>query len=421
MRGEKLYLNKQIKLKKNIHEYIKPQIIYVPLENKNGVTYEHLVKQGDYVYKGDVVAINKNINFPLHSSVSGYAITGTKKIMNNGKKIKCVVIENDFKEKYRDKIGAKRKINNYTKEEFITLLRKSGITGLGGSDFPTFLKYNSDKEINYLLINGVECEPYIDCDKAVMNNFAEELLECVDSILEIMKIKKAYFVIKENNFKTAEILKQYIGTYPNIELSLVPDFYPAGWERNVVSSVLNKEYKNYPIEIGVIVSNVSTIYAIYEMLKYNRPLTERIITITGTGIRKPTNVKVKIGALLSEIIENIEGYKEIKNPLFIAGGPMMGKSLPSDELVVTKDLNCVLVIENNEEKQYPCIKCGKCSMVCPVKLSPVLIMKNYDNVNKLKNLKPEKCIECGLCSYTCPSKIEVREYVKIAKEKVKNK
>ena len=168
MRGEKIQLNSNIKLKKDIHEYIKPQIIYVPLENKNGVTYKHLVKEGDYVFKGDVVAVNESIDFPLHSSVSGYVVTGTKKVMNNGKKIKCIAIENDFKEKYRDKIGAKRNLSNYKKEDFITLLKNSGITGLGGSDFPTFIKYNTDKELDYLLVNGVECEPYIGCDKAYL-------------------------------------------------------------------------------------------------------------------------------------------------------------------------------------------------------------------------------------------------------------
>jgi len=418
MRGEKIELNSNINLKKDIKEYIKPQIIYVPLENKSGVTYKHLVKQGDYVFKGDVVAVNEKIDFPLHSSVSGYVITGTKKIMNNGKKIKCVVIENDFKEKYKDKIGAKRNLSNYNKEEFISLLKNSGITGLGGSDFPTFLKYNTDNKINYLLVNGVECEPYIGCDKAVMQNYTEEILECVDAILEIMKIKKAYIVVKENNISAIEKFKKYIGTYPNIAIATMKDMYPAGWEKNIVEKVLGKTYKTYPVEIGAIVSNVSTIYAIYEMLKYNRPLTERIITITGTGINKPTNVKVKIGALLTEIIENIEGYKELKNPLFIAGGPMMGNSLPTDELVVTKDLNCVLVIDDLDEVNLPCINCGKCTYVCPSKIYPVLIMKNCNNEKNLKDLKPERCIECGLCSYVCPSKIEVREFVRIAKGKV---
>jgi len=421
MHGKKLKFNSNIKLKKEIQEYIKPQIIYVPLENKTGTTYKHLVKEGEYVFKGDVVAIDEKNNFPLHSSVSGYAITGTKKIMNNGKKIKCVVVENDFKEKYRDKVGSKRSLNNYSKEEFIYLLKKLGITELGGNNIPIYKKYNSINDLEYLLVNGMEQEPFIECDKAIIENFSEEILECVDSILDIMKMKKAYILLNEKDTKSIKKIEKYIGTYPNIEVILMPDIYPTWWERNIILNVFEKKYKQDPSEVGVVISYVSTIYAIYEMLKYNRPLTERIITITGEGIRKPVNVKVKIGALLSEIIENIDCYKNINNPLFIAGGPMRGVSVQTDDLVVTKDLNCVMIVEDKKEIKYPCINCGKCSLVCPSKISPVLIMKNINDNSSLSKLKPHRCIECGLCSYICPSKIEVRDYVVNAKEKVNNK
>lgn len=418
MRGVTIKMDDKIKVKKEMLEFIKPQKIYIPLENKSGIKYKKLVNVGDYVFKGQVVAINESIDFPIHSSVSGYVVENESNELNTGKKVECIAIENDFKEKYKDKLGSIKEISNYSKEEFIELLKSSEITGLGGSDFPTFLKYNTDSKINYLLVNGVECEPYISCDKVVMSKYMEKILEAVDAILEIMKIKKAYIVVKSSNIESQKVINKYINTYPNIKLALMPDMYPAGWERNVVEVVLHKKYDKYPIEVGAIVSNVSTIYAIYEMLKYNTPLTERIITITGTGIRKPSNIKVKIGTKLSEIIENIEGYKDIKKPIFIAGGPMMGSSLPSDNLIVTKDLNCVLVIDDIELTNYPCIKCGKCTNVCPVHLLPVMIMNNIGNEKKLKELMPQRCIECGLCSYICPSKIEVREYVRIAKGRV---
>lgn len=418
MRGVTIKMDDKIKVKKEMLEFIKPQKIYIPLENKSGIKYKKLVNVGDYVFKGQVVAINESIDFPIHSSVSGYVVENESNELNTGKKVECIAIENDFKEKYKDKLGSIKELSNYSKEEFIELLKTSEITGLGGSDFPTFLKYNTDSKINYLLVNGVECEPYISCDKVVMSKYMEKILEAVDAILEIMKIKKAYIVVKSSNIESQKVINKYINTYPNIKLALMPDMYPAGWERNVVEVVLHKKYDKYPIEVGAIVSNVSTIYAIYEMLKYNTPLTERIITITGTGIRKPSNIKVKIGTKLSEIIENIEGYKDIKKPIFIAGGPMMGSSLPSDNLIVTKDLNCVLVIDDIELTNYPCIKCGKCTNVCPVHLLPVMIMNNIGNEKKLKELMPQKCIECGLCSYICPSKIEVREYVRIAKGRV---
>ena len=413
-----VHINSNNKINYNIEMYTKPENIYVPLENKNGITYKHLVKEGDYIYKGEVVAINEKINFPVHSSVSGYATFGTNKIIGNGKKIKCVVVKNDFKEKYEKSRLVKKDISSYTKEDFIEALRENGITGLGGSDFPTFIKYNTGN-IKYLLVNAVECEPFISCDKAVIHNYADCILEAVDDIMEIMHIPKAYIVMKETNTDSIKMISKYIKTYPNITIKLVEDAYPNGWERLVVKNTLGIEYDKYPSEKGIIVSNVSTIYAIYEMLTYNRPLTERVVTITGPGIKKKTNVKVKIGALASEVISNLDGYKDIKNPLFIAGGPMMGSSLPTDEVIITKDIGCLLVIEDHFEKNLPCIKCGKCMEVCPAGIYPVLIMENRDNIKKLKELKPNKCVECGLCSFTCPSKIEVREFVRIAKERVK--
>ena len=413
-----VHINSNNKINYNIEMYTKPENIYVPLENKNGITYKHLVKEGDYIYKGQVVAINEKINFPVHSSVSGYATFGTNKIIGNGKKIKCVVVKNDFKEKYEKSRLVKKDISSYTKEDFIEALRENGITGLGGSDFPTFIKYNTEN-IKYLLVNAVECEPFISCDKAVIHNYADCILEAVDDIMEIMHIPKAYIVMKETNTDSIKMISKYIKTYPNITIKLVEDAYPNGWERLVVRNTLGIEYDKYPSEKGIIVSNVSTIYAIYEMLTYNRPLTERVVTITGPGIKKKTNVKVKIGALASEVISNLDGYKDIKNPLFIAGGPMMGSSLPTDEVIITKDIGCLLVIEDHFEKNLPCIKCGKCMEVCPAGIYPVLIMENRDNIKKLKELKPNKCVECGLCSFTCPSKIEVREFVRIAKERVK--
>lgn len=421
MRGVTIKMDDKIKVKKEMLEFIKPQKIYIPLENKSGIKYKKLVNVGDHVFKGQVVAMNESIDFPIHSSVSGYVVENESNELNTGKKVECIAIENDFKEKYQEKLGSIKEISNYSKEEFIELLKTSEITGLGGSDFPTFLKYNTDSKINYLLVNGVECEPYISCDKVVMSKYMEKILEAVDAILEIMKIKKAYIVVKSSNIESQKVINKYINTYPNIKLALMPDMYPAGWERNIVEVVLHKKYDKYPVEVGAIVSNVSTIYAIYEMFKYNRPLTERVITITGPGIKKKKNVKVKIGALASEIISNLDGYKNIKNPLFIVGGPMMGKSMPCDDVVITKDVTSIIVMEDHFEKNLPCIKCGKCTMVCPANIMPVLIMENIDNIDNLKKLKCNKCIGCSLCSYICPSKIEVREFVNIAKEKVNHK
>ena len=415
-----LKINSSYKIDYNIDTTFKPELVYIPLENRYGNTYKYLVKEGDYVYKGQVVAINKYHNFPIHSSVSGYAVCGSNKIISNGKKIKCVVIENDFKEKYEKSKLKKKDISKYTKEMFINDLRENGISGLGGADYPTFLKYSIDN-IKCLVVNAVECEPFVSCDKVVVANYADNILEAIDNILDIMKIPRAIIAISNNDVKSIRMFNKYIKTYPNISLSLVENAFPNGWERLVIRNTLGIEYDRYPSDKGIIVNNVSTIYAIYEMFKYNRPLTERVITITGTGIKKRKDVKVKIGSLASDVINEIDEYKNIKKPLFVVGGPMMGKSMPCDDVVITKDVTSILVIDDNFEKNLPCIKCGKCTMVCPVNIMPVLIMENINNIDNLNKLKCNKCIGCGLCSYICPSKIEVREFVNIAKEKVNNK
>jgi len=413
-RNAKLIDYKKMSISREIKEYLKPQMIYIPLESKNKTRYKHFVKEGDYVYKGQIIATSKENNFPIYSSVSGYVIKGMKKYNLNGEKVRCVVIENDFKEKQETRKGFKKNISDYTKEEFLKLLQESSISGMGGGDYPTFLKYNN--EIDTLIVNGVECEPYITADYTVMKNYSEEILETIDAILEIMKIKKAYIVLKETNLKIINEFNKFIGTYPNIELRVVPDKYPNGWEREIVRQVLNIEYDKYPSENNIVVNNVSTIYAIYELLKYKQPILERIITITGDGVKKPCNIRVKIGSSIKEVMTAIDAYKNKKDLYFIAGGSMMGKSLPTDDIIVSKDLSCILVLEDKFDSETECIRCGKCANICPVYLIPVLIMENLGNKEMLDKLEPKRCIECGLCSYICPSKIELREKVVEAKE-----
>lgn len=407
----------KISCTKKIENFLKPIIVYIPLESKMQITYRPLVNIGDYIYKGEVVAINTTIDFPIHSSVSGYLVGIKDMMIDTGKKVPCLVIENDYKEKYKDRVGAKRNISLYNKKEFLYMLNNSGIVGLSGNDYPTILKYTSKNDINYLIVNGIECEPYLSSDNAVMYQKCEELLETIDAMMEILKISKCYIAVKENNDKVINKYLKYINSYPNIKLYGIADAYPSGWERYLVKTIYNIEYNKYPIEKNIVVENVETIYAIYELLKYNRPLTERVITINGDGCANKVNVKVKIGTLASELISSLGGYtKKKKDYLFIAGGPLSGKSLPSDELVITKNLCGITVIPNNIEPPTECIKCGKCIKNCPVNILPVVIMNNVKNQRVLEKLHASKCIECGMCSYVCPAKINVKEFVKKAKE-----
>lgn len=392
--------------------YNKPKKVYIPLISGNDENITILVNKGEYVYKGSIIGKRKgDFRIPIHSSVSGIVVDFEERTCFNGKKIKCVVIENDFKEKIEMRVSVKRNINKYSKEDFIDRLKECGIIGLGGAGFPTYVKYEANN-IDTLIINAVECEPYITADYAIAKQKCEEILESIDAILEINKIKQAYIAIQKDNVELRKVFDSFIGTYLKINIKLVDNFYSVGWERTLVKKITGKDYDKVPSEVGVIVNNISTIYAIYEALKYNKPLIERFITFSGENIDDKRNVLVKIGTDAKEILKEFN-LKE--DSLIIAGGPMMGTKV--DDLVISANLNCVLALNKNVEQPSICLKCGKCVEACPAKLSPVLIMNGKEK--NLRKLHPEKCIGCGLCSYVCPAKLLVREKVKEAKNKVR--
>lgn len=414
MRGLKLFGNKKTTEKLNI--YNKPEYVYIPLINGNDRDITVLVKKDDYVFKGTHLGKRKgNIKIPIISSVSGKVVDFENKLYLDGKEVRCVKIENDFKEKLVDR----KTSDKITKKEFLNLLYENGIVGLGGAGFPTHIKYDTETKIKTLIVNAVECEPYISADHELFMKHPEEILECIDMILEINDIDNAMIAVKKTNLELIKLLNNYIGTYLKIDIVEVPNIYPMGWEKVLIEEVLDQKYDKLPIEIGVVVNNVSTIFAIYNVLKYNEPYTERIVTFAGNALKNPHNILVKIGTPVNEILSSLIKFKNDTDINLIAGGPMMGESIKKNDLVISPSLNCILVMKNNEEEAITCLRCGKCVEVCPSGLSPVLIKDNLNKIENLKNLDVNKCISCGLCSYICPSKILVREYVKKAKEKIR--
>lgn len=402
---------------KRLNSYLKPEMVYIPLFSF-GSEMEKKVSKGDYVHKGELLGISKGkYNIPIFSSVSGYIKEFAYMTHQTGKKVEAVVIENDYKEELKKKYELRKRINRLTKEEFTDKIEECGIVGMGGAGFPTFVKYKTDKKINTLIINAVECEPYITADYTVLMEKCEDILETIDDILEINDIDEAIIAVKETNLELISKLNKYLGTYLRIKLYEVPNIYPMGWERTLIKEIKKVEYDKVPIEKGIVVNNAATIYAISQALKFDKPIIERIVTFTGEGLKKPQNVLVKIGTKVSDVIKYLGG--KYKNTIMIANGPMMGH-LADEDLVVTPDLNCVLVLkENKEVLSKECIRCGKCSSVCPANLCPVLIKDYIEDNEMLKKLKPELCSECGLCTYICPSKLDIREYVIHAKEKMK--
>lgn len=414
--GVKIPTYKAMSIKNKIGVYNKMKYVYIPLISGNDTNITVAVKKGDYVYKGSVIGKRKgNLRIPIHSSISGTVIDYEEKYVSNGQKVKCVVIQNDFLDAI-EKEYENNDITKYTKTEFIKTIRDCGIVGLGGSGFPTYVKYNIDKKINTLIVNAVECEPYITADYVLIREKCEEILETIDAIREINNIDEAIIAIKNTNTELKEIIDNYIGTYLKIKVVNVPNIYPMGWEKSLVKYIKKTDYERLPMEKGIIVNNVSTIYAIYEALKYKKPLTERIVTFTGTNLKRPQNVMVKIGTSASEVIKKVGGINN-KDVTYVAGGPMMGSQIPTEDVIVNCNDNCILVLNDIKNTQETaCMRCGKCVEHCPAKLSPVLIGENINKIDKLKKLEPNRCIECGLCSYICPAKINVREKIRLAKQ-----
>lgn len=418
--GIRINKGKELTKSKKLVFYNKPKKVYIPLISGGDRNVTVIVKKGDYIHKGSIVAKRKGkYKIPIYSSVSGTVIDFEEKYCNDGDLVKCVVIENDFKERIERNHFVRERINDYTKKEFISILQDCGIVGEGGAGFPTYAKYNTDMEIKTLIVNALESEPYITNDSALLKEKVEEILETMDAIMDINGIKEGFIALSKNS-KLIKKINNYIGTYPRIKIVLIPEFYPMGWERYLVKLIKNTTYNQLPLEQGIVVNNLSTIYSIYEALKYNKPLIEKIVTFTGEMLKQPKNIHLKIGTSVKDVIESIDGYKRNKDVVMVAGGPMMGKCVPSDDLVITPEMNCVLVLKHNHNEEIlDCIKCGKCIEMCPNKLSPVIIKENLKNIEELRKLKADRCVECGLCSYICPSKINLRLLVKNAKEKIK--
>lgn len=405
MAGLKLPTFKTMSLENELVEYLKPSVVSIPLVVGADSNVKALKNIGDKVLKGEIIGIREGaLELPIISSISG-TITSIDVI----DKVTHIVIENDFNETQYNETT--RDIMNISKEEFIKIIKDCGIGGMGGSGFPTYVKYNINDKIDTLLVNAIECEPYITADYTIIKKHAKEIIEGINAILKINNIDNAIIAVKEHNKELFEEFKKY--SNDKIIFKTTKNIYPAGWERQLIKETTGKTYKILTKEAGIIVNNVSTIYAIYNALKYNLPATERIVTFTG-NLNKPTNVLVKIGTSSKEVI-NYLGNTLSDEDIIISGGPMMGNHVLND-IYINPSINNILVINNyKEDMPTECLRCGKCVNVCPAGLCPVLIKDNFRNKEKLSYLEPSKCIECGLCSYICPAKINVREKVKLAK------
>jgi len=307
-----------------------------------------------------------------------------------------------------------------TREELITFMMNAGIVGCGGAGFPTYIKYRDAKDVHTLLINAVECEPYITADYKIINDQLDDLVYGVSTMLKMSEAKEAIIAIKKTKKDLIGKVNKALEGQSNIRVQEVPDQYPMGWERTLVYEIFKKRYNKLPGEVGVIVNNATTAIAFAEALKSGKPILEKICTFSGEGLNHPTNVKVPVGVTVKEIVEQIGGYAA-EEVIVVGGGPMMGRAQTNDEVVITTSSNAIIIVKPEPVDTIACLRCGRCNDHCPAGLLPVRInnAEAVGDVKLLQKLRADQCIECGMCTYVCPSKIEVTESVRRGKALLK--
>ena len=393
-----------------------PEEIIIPLKQNFGECIP-LVKEGDYVLRGQKIGEGKGLCVPVHSSVSGYVQKIEPRIVSSNIEVMCVVIKNDFLEKTI-------KFEKFDNTDLVSFIREKGLVGMGGASFPTFAKISSAiGKIDTLIANGCECEPYITSDDMLIRTNALDVLKGIRILGEFLKPQRLVLAIEDNKIEAIEELNSLIEEFSDIEIKVLPTRYPQGSEKQLIQAVTGREVppKCLPHDVKCAVFNVTTLAKVYDAVENGMPVLERIVTVTGEGVANPQNFVVKVGTKAQDLI-NAAGGLNTNTEFVINGGPMMGTSISSLECPVTKATNSILcLVETEKEEQKNCIRCGKCLTVCPMKLQPIYMYKycNAQNFKKLDKYNLIDCIGCGACSYTCPAKLPLTKTFREFKIKMK--
>jgi len=407
-------------------------LLVIPLQQHIGEAPEILVKEGDRVLKGQLLAqANAYISAPIHAPSSGTVVAIDEQPVPHpsGLSATCITLATDGQDKWDDNLP--QPIIDYKScaaDELRERIQWAGIVGLGGATFPSRVKLNPGphKAIDTLIVNAAECEPYISCDDALIQGHAQEILRGIDIVMHILSAKQTLIGIEDNKPDAIAALQKAISEHETsiIELVVIPTIYPSGGEKQLIKILTGKEVpgNGLPADIGIVCHNVATLFAIDNAVTKGQPLISRMVTITGEGIAKPQNMMVANGTLISTLVEQAGGYNNNVDEL-ILGGPMMGYALNSDKLPVSKGTNCILVTQKDDSPKntaVPCIRCGKCAEVCPVQLLPQQLYwyTRARDLDKVQDFNLFDCIECGCCAHVCPSHIPLVQYYRFAKTEV---
>ena len=410
-----------------------PKQAIFPLSQQRGAPAKPVVAKGDKVKVGTVLAeAGGFVSAPIHSSVSGTVAKIDTSFDATGyrKPVIIINVEGDEWEESIDRSETLETVEAHpelTPEEIVERIKNAGVTGMGGAGFPTFIKLcpPPTAKAECVIINAVECEPYITSDYRLMMEHADEILEGLKLLMKAAKVDKGYIGIETNKPKAIQLLTEKTAQLPQIEVVPLKQRYPQGGEKQLVDAVIRRQVPAppaIPVNVGAIVQNVGTAFAVYQAVMKNKPLFERYTTVTGKQLSQPGNFLVRMGTPMKDLLALCGGIPEGEHKL-LAGGPMMGKALNTDEVPVCKGTNSVTLISGEEAVRKdpdPCIRCAKCVGACPMGLEPYLLAtlsakKNWERAEREDIVS---CIECGSCQFTCPSHRPILDNIRLGKSTV---
>lgn len=409
-----------------IMDYVPTGEIAIPLAQHIGAPASALVKKGDRVLVNQKIGEASGfISANIHSSVSGTVKNIEPRLVANGDKVMSVIIENDGLYETVP-VMDKRSAEDLSREEKLKLIKEAGIVGMGGAGFPTSVKLspkNAD-EIEYYIVNGAECEPYLTSDYRRMIETPELIVKGVKIAISLFKKAKAIIAIEDNKRDAIAKMKEAVKGDPDIEVKTVYTKYPQGGERTLIYATTGRMVNSsmLPADVNCVVNNIDTVYAIYNAVENKLPLTERIVTVTGDAIANPQNFRVPIGTNLAELVDAAGGFTEQPQKV-ISGGPMMGMALYDLNIPVTKGTSALLCFTADEVKANEpsnCINCGRCVGVCPSRIMPARLSVLAENGDKegFAALNGMECCECGCCSYICPAKRHLTQAIKSMRKEI---
>ena len=407
-----------------LQRFPEPKTVVISMSQHLGAPANPIVQVGDTVKVGQKIGEAAGfISAPVHSSVSGTVVAVEPRMhATRGAEMMAVVIESDGKNTLHESVKPHKSYEELTPDEIIDIVREAGIVGMGGAGFPTCVKLKPNKPIDSIILNGCECEPYLTADHRTLLEFADDIVYGLKAIIKTTAAKNGIIVIEDNKPDAIELLQAKTAELDNIEVVVAKTKYPQGAEKTLIKRITGKQVPSggLPADVGVVVSNISTVKAISDAIQKGMPLIERVATVTGEKIKNPGNYIVKIGTSVKELIDYCGGVTD-DDVLIKMGGPMMGFALSDLNVPMMKGSNGIIAIDTDTTVEQPCIKCGRCVDVCPMELSPLYFAKYADEENWLamKEKNVMDCVECRSCQYICSSKIPLVDKIKAGKNAIR--